>query len=103
MEINPKGEPMTQTKKEIAHEADVVEALTLAAATATEVFGAQSNVFAVQEIYEYHQLADADSFGEDLARVYGYAKVAFKTETPTPEQVFLVFDKIFNDEDDDEE
>ena len=81
-------------------EAGVVALMGEAQAIADQVFGDKSSTYAVHEVYDYLEIADAEDFAEDLKRVYGYAKVAHKTEAPTPEQVFGLFDRIFSSDED---
>ena len=86
------------TKAELADEADVLEIMIHAAELAVEYFG-KAEPYAVEEIYDYLQLADEEEFIADLKRVMGYAKIVYKVDAPTPEQVFGLFDRIFNSDD----
>ena len=72
------------------------EALVKAVAIAEKVFGDKSTIEGVFEVYDYLDVAKSEEdFASDLKRTYKYAKKAFKTEAPTPGQVFGLFDKIF--------
>jgi len=83
------------------HTTSVVEITTLANDLAQELFGSQADMQAVDEIYDYIEEANAagvKEFTADVKAVIEKARVAFKTTSPTPEQVFFLFDKIWGDE-----
>jgi hypothetical protein len=80
-------------------ESDVVEIMTLAHTMAIEIFGDKASFYAADEIYDYFTiLDDPDEVKTDVQRVYGHAKQVFQTASPTPEQVFGLFDRIYNDD-----
>jgi len=88
---------MAKAKKE--PRAKVIERMARANIAAVEIFGTQADAFAEQEIYEYFEVADEDKFLSDLREVVAEAKIAYpKTVTPTPEQVFYLFDAIYNND-----
>lgn len=91
----------TKLKKQPSQEqieSDVCEAMTLAHTMAVNVFGDKTDFYAADEIYDYLKIAEPDVVAADLDRIYGHAKVVFKTEHPNPEQVFGLFDRIYNDD-----
>jgi hypothetical protein len=85
----------TNAKQETEHEAEIVEQMSSAWGIAEKLFGAQSNVFAVHEIFDYLAESDEAEFAADLTRTIEHAKIVYKTTAPTPEQVFGLFDRIF--------
>ena len=93
---------MAKQTEEEKHEAAVVEGMTKAFTIAEQLFGAQVNTCAVEEIYDYLEIADEEDFLIDLKQVIEHTKKIYKTTAPTPEQVFGVFERIYGDEDDDE-
>ena len=91
------GVPKKLSQEEI--EDAIVEGMSKARAIANTLFGEQSNLFAVKEIYEYLEATDdEEDFAKDLKRIIDKAKLVFETETPTPEQVFFLFSTIFPSE-----
>lgn len=93
-----KGEPMTK-KTEDQFEASCVERAMQANAHARKVFGAQSNQLAANEIYDYLEAADDEAdFLADLDRLYTHCKAIYDTPTPTPEQTFGLFERIYGEE-----
>jgi hypothetical protein len=85
-------------------EVSVVERMCRAKAVADQIFGTQANNFAVEEITFYLEANDDDEedFLIDLARVYDHTKVIYAVETPSPEQVFGVFNNIFDTEEEED-
>lgn len=79
--------------------ASAVERLVKAYAIAEKVFGDGCTAEGAFEIYDYLEVAETEEeFAADLKRVYKRAKQIFKTEAPTPLQVFGLFEFIFGDE-----
>lgn len=85
---------MPQNKIE-KHAAEVVVGMKHARDIATKLFGTTSNGYAVQEIFDYLAQADEDDFVSDLTNTLEHTKEIYGTATPTPEQVFGVFERIF--------
>lgn len=79
----------------------LVEQMTIAAEHAEEIFGSR-DCYATEEIHDYLENSDDDdAFIEDLKRIHGHAKVVYKTATPTPEQVFGLFERRYPSDDED--
>lgn len=89
---------MSQKAQE-TFEASVVERMSQAKSLADKFFGAQSDTYAVEAIADYLEVADdEEEFTEDLTRIIEHTKVIYSTDAPTPEQVFGVFDRVFETE-----
>lgn len=91
-----------KAKKQISqeqHEFSVVEVMRLAQSIAEQTFGTAWNTHAVEEITDYLEIVgDPDDFVPDLKRIYGHAQKVYKTTSPTPEQVFGLFERIYENE-----
>jgi hypothetical protein len=89
------------TKKEQDLEASIVKGVAGAYSIAEDLFGTRADAYATEEIYAWLEIAPSgEVFVEDLKRVIEHAKNVYKTETPSTEQVFGLFDLIFNPEED---
>lgn len=85
-----------QEKEQLEYEGGIVESMSAAHEIAERLFGARSTAKAVHEIFDYLKTSDEEDFAADLKRTIEHAKIAHKTEEPTPEQVFGLFERIFN-------
>ena len=89
-------------------EALIVAEMSNAYTIAEKFWGAAVGSTAVELVYDGLQNADdvgvdEEEFTADLQRVIGHAKVVYRTETPSPEQVFGLFERIFDTDDEDED
>lgn len=87
-----------QQKEQQEYEDSIVGSMSAAHEIADKLFGARSNLYAVHTIFDYLQVGDEEDFAADLKRTIEYAKTAHKTQEPTPEQVFGLFERIFDDD-----
>jgi len=89
------------TKEQEEHEEAVASEMAKAQGIAEQLFGAaaKSDPSATFEIFDYlDNGADEAEFAADLKRTIDHAKAAFGTETPTPDQVFGLFERMFKTE-----
>jgi hypothetical protein len=85
-----KKQKMLQERRE-----SVVPTMAMSQEIANTVFGGKSNDFAVHEIFDYTIGANDEglaAFKADLKEAIEGAKVKHRTESPTPEQVFEIFE-----------
>lgn len=87
-----------QAKEQAEYEVGVVESMTAAHEIADKLFGTRANLYAAHAIFDYLQNVDEEEFAADLKRTIDHAKIAHKTDEPTPEQVFGLFERIFDTE-----
>ena len=93
----------SKPKKQLSQEeieSSIVETMVIAQELAEKTFGAAWNTHAVEEITSFLQAVggDLDEFAPDLERIYKHAQKVYKTTSPTPEQVFGIFDRIYSDD-----
>lgn len=78
-------------------EQNIVKTMTTAVAIADSVFGANADTEAAHEIFDWLEVAPSvEEFTADLKRVYAYAANVHKAAAPTSEQVFGLFERIFD-------
>lgn len=91
------------TKEQEEHEEAVTGGMAKAQGIAEQLFGstAKSNPTATFEIFDYLENgADEEAFATDLKRTVEHAKAAFGTDAPSAEQVFGLFSRMFEIEED---
>ena len=84
----------------------VVPSMARAQEVANVVFGITQNLYAVHEIFDYTIGADDEglaAFKADLKEAIEGAQVAHGTQSPTPEQVFKIFEELNYEGDDEDE
>jgi len=85
--------------KEEKIEKDVVDNMTKAKAIADDIFGLQVTTEAVHDVYDWLDIAPSDEeLVADLKRLYEHAGRIHRTAAPTPEQVFGLFERIYDTE-----
>lgn len=78
-------------------ETEIVEMMIVAQGLAEETFGSKWDTAAVEEIADYLDIgATASELLPDLKRLYGHAQRIYKTDTPDSDQVFGLFDRVFD-------
>lgn len=93
-----KKKPKTQQE----HEAEVIERRCRAKSLADKFFGPLADALAVREISDWLKIAPSEEeFAIDLERMYDATKITDKTETPTPEQVFDLFEEVLGEDEED--
>jgi hypothetical protein len=95
-------EKIMSTKKHKELVATVIARQAEALSIAEKLFGAQANVQAAHEIYDCLKEVDAEECVPDFIEAFESAKTVYK-RTPTVEEVFDLFDRIWNDDDDEDE
>lgn len=88
-------------KEQEEHEEAVTTEMAKAQGIAEKLFGdaAKTDPQATLEIFDYlDNGADEQEFAADLQRTIESAKAAFGTETPSPAQVFGLFERMFKTE-----